>query len=612
MKRLTLFLVSGLLAVSCVKSGLEDTSSQMGSFRMDMSIDNATRAVSEEDLLADAQVNIYLADYGGLVRTYKYSEMPEEIYLAAGGYRVDVKAGEAVKDTPDPASWDSKSYKGSKEFTVNPGLNTPVKVVANVNNAVTAISFDQTVEANFNDGYELSVALDPDNAESKLVYNSANAGSNGYFIIEGVVDPALTWTFTGTLAKDGTPFTKTGIIEDLEPGKKYIMNLRYTVRTGELNFTLSVDYSTENNNDIIVFEPVSTGLSASKEWEIWAAHATLHADVDPNDEDNVGKTVQFSYSDDGQSWTTVDAVPGSEEGTWKAEIDGLTPSTEYTYNLLVGGNTVGTSRTFKTDSAPAIPNGSFEYYSSNGKYYNYYDPACNVDGCTTEFWSSGNKALEIAPGNYVISELVDDSKDGSKAVCAQSVNAIIKFAAGNLFTGQFIATVGTSGGIVDFGRPWTSRPSALKLWCKYTTGVMDKVDKSPEGVTLVANQTLDKAQIKVAIGTWKSSIYGGSSESPVRINTTDQNTFIDYYTDENTIANGDIVIEKDGYQINKGEKVSRNTGEWMEIVIPLEYRNEQKRPTHIVVSCASSMYGDYFSGSTSSKLWVDAVELIYE
>ena len=141
---------------------------------------------------------------------------------------------------------------------------------------------------------------------------------------------------------------------------------------------------------------------------------------------------------------------------------------------------------------------------------------------------------------------------------------------------------------------------------------MDKVDKSPEGVTLVANQTLDKAQIKVAIGTWKSSIYGGSSESPVRINTTDQNTFIDYYTDENTIANGDIVIEKDGYQINKGEKVSRNTGEWMEIVIPLEYRNEQKRPTHIVVSCASSMYGDYFSGSTSSKLWVDAVELIYE
>jgi hypothetical protein len=182
-------------------------------------------------------------------------------------------------------------------------------------------------------------------------------------------------------------------------------------------------------------------------------------------------------------------------------------------------------------------------------------------------------------------------------------------AAGNLFTGQFAGLVGMEGGRVNFGRPWSSRPSAMRIWCKYSTGKFNIIKDKSLGVT---ESDYDRAQVKIAIGTWDYTKYGGSKASPVLINTTDKSTFVDFYTDESTIANGDLIIYNDGYSINKGEKVSAQTSGWIEYVIPLDYRNFNKFPTHIVVSCASSQYGDYFTGCDKTKLWVDAVELIYE
>ena len=145
-------------------------------------------------------------------------------------------------------------------------------------------------------------------------------------------------------------------------------------------------------------------------------------------------------------------------------------------------------------------------------------------------------------------------------------------------------------------------------------------DNLPEGVSFVKNESLDRAQIKVAIGTWKQGSrerggYGGTKDSPVQVVTSDSNTFVDFYTDSTTIANGDIIIYKDGYDINKKGKVSKDTGaQWMELIIPLDYRENKlnKFPTHIIISCAASQYGDYFTGCSSSKLWLDAFELIYE
>jgi hypothetical protein len=149
----------------------------------------------------------------------------------------------------------------------------------------------------------------------------------------------------------------------------------------------------------------------------------------------------------------------------------------------------------------------------------------------------------------------------------------------------------------------------LRVYCKYNTGQINILGNSNLGVS---KSDYDRAQIKVAIGTWEYKKYGGTKDSPVHVNTTNESTFVDFYTDPSTIANGDVIIYNDGYSINKGAKVSKTTSEWVEYVIPLEYRNLTTYPTHIVISCASSQFGDYFTGYDQAALWIDAVELIYE
>ena len=609
-KILTIASVGLLMVVSCAKTELKENNEGMGILSVDMSIAPQTRAYSETDLYNSAVVNIYKADFSGLVRSYSYNDIPSPLYLAADSYRVDVLAGEATAANPAAASWENKSYKGSKEFTITAGNVTNVQVVASVNNAVTNITFDPTIAENFKSGYTFTIGLDE---SSQLVYNASKSGADGYFIVAGLVEPAFTWTFEGSLL-DGTAFSRTGTIDGILPGKLYRMNLMYTVKDGVLDFTLSVDYSTDIIDDTIIFEPVSTGLAETPVYEIWAAHTTLHADVDATE--YADSKIQFAYSSDGSAWTTVDAVSASE-GTWKADIKGLAPSTTYTYRLLIDGTQVGEEKTLTTEAAPNLPNASFEYVSlvSGKDYYKFYDPNCGVADGSYMFWGSGNgegsEGVNGSANMGIVITTIDtgDKIDGNQSVLCQNNSIVGMLTAGNLFTGQFAGLVGTSGGKVNFGRPWTSRPTALKIWAKYTTGQINILKNENLGVS---NSDYDRAQIKFAIGTWDYKKYGGTKDSPVHVNTTDASTFVDFYTDASTIANGDLIIYNDGYMINNGEKVSATTSEWIEYIIPLDYRQLTTYPTHIVISCATSQFGDYFTGYDGGKLWIDAAELIYE
>ncbi len=614
-KILTFMTICLALAVSCTKAELKEKEAGMGVLNMDMSLSDKTKAMSQDELLSSAQVKIYKADFSGLVRSYTYNNMPSPFYLAADAYRVDVVAGEAAKETPAAASFENKSYKGSKEFTITAGNVTAVEVVAGVNNAVTSISFDQTVADNFSEGYTFTIGLDAEDAATQLVYNASNSGSEGYFIVAGLDEPSFTWTFSGVLAKDGSAFTKTGVIEDIVPGKLYKMNLKYTIKDGDLEFTLVVDYSTDIVDDTIIFEPVSTGLAHTPVYEIWAAHATVYADVDSKE--NAGAAIQFAYSANGGStWEYADGV-NYGEGVWKADLTGLTPATEYTYALVINGEHVGNTLTFTTEAAPALPNSSFEYVSlvSGKDYYKFYDPNCGVADGSYMFWGSGNgegsEGVNGSANMGIVITTIDTGEkiDGNHSVLCQNNSIVGMLTAGNLFTGQFAGLVGTSGGKVNFGRPWTSRPTALKIWAKYTTGQINILKNENLGVS---KSDYDRAQIKFAIGTWDYKKYGGTKDSPVHVNTTIESTFVDFYTDESTIANGDLIIYNDGYMINNGEKVTATTSEWIEYIIPLDYRQLSTYPTHIVISCATSQFGDYFTGYDGGKLWIDAAELIYE
>ena len=328
----------------------------------------------------------------------------------------------------------------------------------------------------------------------------------------------------------------------------------------------------------------------------------------------------FQYRQKGsEEWLDVPAEDiTSDGGSFVAHIKGLQPETDYEV-MSVSGNDKSPVKEFRTEAATPIPNGSFEYAShvSGSTYYKFYDPDCGVEDGSFMFWGSGNgEGSEGVNGsasmNIVITYIdTEDKVDGKQSVRAQTSQLAGILAAGNLFTGQFAGLVGTSGGKVNFGRPWSTRPTALKLYCKYLTGPMDIIGKSlPPGVSL-SNSDYDRAEVKFALGTWDYKKYGGSPASPVHINTTDASTFVDFNTDASTIANGNLIIYHDGYDLNGAGKTSANTGVWVEYTIPLNYRNMEEVPTHIIVSCAASRYGDYFTGCSSSKLWIDKVELVY-
>lgn len=597
--------LSALAFGACANYG--ETPAAKGVFSLDVRMgEPVSRAVmSQEELLSSAKVSIYKGDFSGKVREYEYSQMPQAIYLPADDYRVDVIAGEAVKENPAAASWEQKSYKGSSDVTVKAGTSSSVTVTAKVSNVISKVAFDQTVADAFQSGYTCEVSLA--DTDGRLVYDASNSGSDGFFILSGF-EPSLYWNFSGTLKKDGSTFTKSGEIKSVEEGKRYRLNLKYTEKDGLLAFDLLVDDSTNNIYDDIIFEGTSTGIAQSSRYEIWAGHFTAHADVDEAQYDK--DKVRFEVREKGtQDWTPVTAVRDSE-GTFSAEIKGLSPSTVYEYRLVLTSLESGEEEILAapsdvtTEKAVPVPNGGFETTSNDesGKYKSFYDPSSSDPTLQKQWWGNGNKgATLVGSGSVICYPDASDYKEGTQSVCLQSRWVVVKFAAGNLFSGHFGDLIGTTGGTVYFGRPFTARPTALRLWVKYSGGVINRESGNVPSDGKKGNY--DKASIRIALGTWDYKRYGGDADSPVMINTTDVSTFVDFSTDKSTIAFGERLITSDD---------SNPAKDWIQMTIPLEYSSLTTYPTHIIISCAASMYGDYFTGYDNSKLWLDGMELLYE
>ena len=391
----------------------------------------------------------------------------------------------------------------------------------------------------------------------------------------------------------------------------------YSMETSQMkDFThgISVDVTAFGLTETwkLFVENTDVNVSISKV-NAWATSAYVTASAVAGTENG------FVYREKDQvEWTYVPQEDiEAAGGTYVAHIKGLQPATQYEV-VAYSGDERSASMLFVTEAASPIPNGSFEYVSKvAGKdYYKFYDPDCGVADGSFMFWGSGNgEGSEGVNGSAnlgIVITYVDTAEkvDGKQSVRAQTSQMAGMLAAGNLFTGQFDGLVGTSGGKVNFGRPWTTRPVALKLYCKYLTDKVDIINGTPPGVS-ISKTDFDRAQIKFALGNWDYKKYGGTPASPVHINTTDSQTFVDFATDASTIAHGDLIIHNDGYILNGASKVSVNTGEWIEYTIPLNYHDIEAIPTHIIVSCAASQFGDYFTGCSKSKLWIDAVELIY-
>ena len=355
---------------------------------------------------------------------------------------------------------------------------------------------------------------------------------------------------------------------------------------------LEVSYRDVKESWTLYVEVVEKVVSISKP-DVWTRVAWLRANGIEG-RDNGFRVRKAGESD----WKEVGGVT-SDGGAFRAAAEGLEPLTEYEC-LAYSGEDLSETLRFTTEAEVQIPNAGFEVFSNaeSDKYCSFYDPASPVPSLQTKWWGSGNKGSTTVGAKFAITKPDDAEKvEGKYSLKMESQYVVIKFAAGNVFSGEYAKTIGTSGGVIHMGRPFTLRPRKLTVWLKYKCGkIQQKTLGSYPADDVVKVGDNDRGIVWVALGTWDFHKYGGTESSPVEVNTTDKSTFFDP-AGKDVIAYGRFVTDHDM--------------EWTKVEIPLEYVSTSRRPTHIIISCAASMLGDYFTGSPDSILWIDDLRLEY-
>ena len=296
-----------------------------------------------------------------------------------------------------------------------------------------------------------------------------------------------------------------------------------------------------------------------------------------------GKTPVIEYKKQNATvWTTLPSSAVQVSGTtYTASLTGLTANTTYQYRVSVDG-TAGEEKSFTTAEAIPLTNGSLDDWSQAADNARLWQPWA-AGG--SSFWDTGNKgATTVGDSNSM--PTTETATGSGKAAALESKYIVIKFAAGNIFTGSYKKTDGTNG-VLDFGRPFTSFPTKLRFLYKYTCQTIDKV--GDDSVNYLKGRP-DSCQVYIALTDW---------DQPLEVRTRPSERQLFDPNDSHVIAYGELI---------KGETVSN----WTQAEITLNYRYTNRTPKYILIVASSSKYGDYFTGGTGSKLWLDECELIYD
>lgn len=285
---------------------------------------------------------------------------------------------------------------------------------------------------------------------------------------------------------------------------------------------------------------------------------------------------------DSQEWHEVPAGQVTQtQGAFSACIPHLEPLTRYVVQT-VSGDDLGNEVEVQTEATRLLPDGSFDQWWLNGKIW------CPWDEGGQQFWDTGNTGAATLGQSNV--QPTDDTVDGTgRAARLETrfvgVFGIGKLAAGSIYTGSFKQVDGTNG-ILDFGRPWSQRPTRLRGYYSYKTAPINYA--SAEYTDLKGRP--DSCHIYVALTDWTA---------PFEIRTNPKNRQLFDPASPSVIAYGELIDggDTDGYR---------------EFVIDLDYRSTSRVPTYLQVTCAASKYGDYFTGGTGALLLVDQFEFDYD
>ncbi len=565
----------------------EDWESNVGYLRIEVGTNAYVDTKAIPDNYNPQQIALQIIDSKGNVveSTDDWETLKgTQLRLAPGQYTV--KASSNGFDGSE-SGFDVPYYAGSKQITVEKGKEVTANITCTLANVKVTVNFDESFQKFAKATTTVSSALE-DVADLDFVMGSEL--KPGYF---PVGDLTVTVNVTN---KDGEKHSQSTSITDVKARKHYILNFKVadagsinkptiTINGEEIVFTFTFDVSTE----------VSTKLEAQPA-NAWSNFAYLEGIIASAEGELDPAAMRFEYKTvNAEEWQTCSATYKEEGQKFTATLTGLTPATQYNYRLAYekGGSTYASDViTFTTETETALHNGNMDTWTKSGD--TWYPGSSEEAGNTTCFWNTSNPGTSQGMGaiggavnpTQGVSSPVHTS--GGQAAELKSTEKISVFAAASLYTGSFLGLDGMSANM-EFGKPFTSRPSALHGFYKYTPGVINKLDRVPSGISIIKDETMDQCAIFIALAT-----------KTFQFNNKNEEEYIDYANDPAIIAYGELP---------SGTATSGDN--YVEFNIPLIYRDLTTKPTHIIIVCSASKYGDYMTGSTSSVMYIDDLELVY-
>ena len=322
---------------------------------------------------------------------------------------------------------------------------------------------------------------------------------------------------------------------------------------------------------------------------VWCYHADVEASYDGTG------TPYIEYRQQGsEQWTRTDdisvdglvitaSIPGGDTSVETAER--LSAGTGYEVRVCTE-DTQSSPVAFTTGTPDQIENMGFDNWYQNGKVW-YPNPAANV-----KIWDTANGGTGFLGGTNPTqpeySFLATTDPDNKAAAKLQSMK-VGMFAAGNLYTGEFIK-VSTSGGLgaqLNWGTPFTARPRALKGHYSYSPAEIGEAKPPYESL----KGQMDKCQLLVILT---------DMDDPFTVDTANGIFF------DQTPANKDIIAYA------KYESDEDTGGQYREFSLELEYWRPDATPEYAIVIACASYLGNYFTGGVGSVMYVDEFEFIYD
>lgn len=389
---------------------------------------------------------------------------------------------------------------------------------------------------------------------------------------------------------------KTGVNADGEHTAQLYLAKDMLNKLPEGVYTLTltaIDANAKQRTRTLTINVSSAGviIVASTWQEIYATHATVHYQVVNPEMVNPG----IRYRARGENeWHAV--YPSSNANTRRRAagtvislpLTGLTPGTVYEYQAIAQDYVNTATATFTTESIFAFPNSGFETWTTHSD-----GSAMASSTGSADFWDSGNHGSRTL-GKNITTQATNLFHTGSSSAKLESqfvgIGVIGKFAAGNIFAGTYDKTDGTDG-VLTFGRPFNgSRPVKLRGWVYYKPGTVDnRASDAPAAAPAKGDQ--DRGIIYVAL-----------TDQTVQIKTKAKERTLFDANKSYTLAYGQMVFT--------GEYGTSSAMKQFEITLEYKDAASLKRATHVVLCCAASQYGDYFTGGPST-MYVDDLEFVY-